>query len=448
VQIGIDCSDLWFWDMEHNQITFDKGKYLFEVGSSSKDIRGTVSATMEGKFTPVIKTVVADCGAVVLRSGSTVQTNVTAAMTDDSFADLSKARIEYTSNNPGVATVDEKGTVTAKGVGVATITASVTVGENSQSGSFPVKIMPDLSPAIITVNNKAIPGFKPDMKGYSFLMKSPSNQAPLVSITPVDPAVGIDIEQAKAVPGTAVIRLTDYITVDRQEYIVNFGIRSVPDEFNATSPGSPWSWIRENKKDWSLSKIPGSLVIKGEKGDIIGATNTAENLLLQSANTDWTILTKVTFSRKPSANNEQAGLIAWQDDDNFVKLVYRANPRSFRTRSAILDMIIEENGNYFSLANFRNPDVITDDNYSLILKLERKGQNITGSYSRDGKVFTRVGAKDVVLKNAKAGIIVCNGSDVGRTNIPRMPGMQTPEPVQGDFEAAFDYFRITNSGLK
>jgi beta-glucosidase len=448
VQIGIDCADLWFWDMENNKITFDQGKYVFEIGSSSKDIRGLVSATMNGKFNPVLKTVVADCGTVVLRNGSSLQTNVTAALTDDSFCDLSKARIEYKSNNPAVATVDEKGLVTAKGVGVATITASVTVGDITQSGSFPVKIMPDLSPATITINNRAIPGFNPDIQGYSYLYKSASNQAPLVSITPADPAVGVEIDQAKGVPGTAIIRLTDYVTVDRKEYTVNFGVRPVPDEFNATSLGQQWSWIRENKNDWSLSKIPGSLVIKGQKGDIIGATNTAENLMLQSANTDWTILTKVTYSRKPSANNEQGGLIAWQDDDNFVKLVYRSNPRSFRTRSAILDMIIEENGNYFSLANFRNPDVITDSNYSLILKLERKGQNITGSYSRDGKTFTRVGAKDVVLKNAKAGFIVCNGSDVGRMNFPRMPGMQTPEQEQGDFEAAFDYFRITSSGLK
>jgi hypothetical protein len=141
-------------------------------------------------------------------------------------------------------------------------------------------------------------------------------------------------------------------------------------------------------------------------------------------------------------------LIAWQDDDNFVKLVYRSNPRSFRTRSAILDMIIEDNGNYFSLANFRNADVITDNDYSLILKLERKGETITGSYSRDGKTFTRTGTTDIVLKDAMAGVIVCNGSDVGRSPMPRIPGMQMPEEEKSDFNVSFDYFRITNSGLR
>jgi len=446
VRIDINCADLWFWDQDKNKITFDHGKYVFEIGSSSKDIRGSVTATMNGTFIPVVKTVVADCGTIVLRNGSSAPTSMTAAMTDDSFYDISKARVVYTSNNPAVATVDEKGLVTAKGVGVATITAYVTIGDNTESGSFPVKIMPNLSPASITVNNKSIPGFNPAVTGYSYLLKNKSSQAPVVNVTPADPAVLVETIQAKGVPGTATITLTDYITVDKKEYSVNFGIKSVSDEFNSNTLGNQWNWIRENINDWSLSKTPGSLVIKGQKGDIIGASNTAENILLQSANTDWTILTKVTFSRKPSAFNQQGGVTAWQDDDNYVKLVYRSNPMSFRTIAGILDMIVEKNGYYFSVVNFRNADVITDNNYSLILKLERKGTTITGSYSRDGRTFSKVGNIDIILKDAKAGLIVCNGSDEGRPAMFRMPGMQRPEPEQGDFEVSYDYFRITNRG--
>ena len=135
-----------------------------------------------------------------------------------------------------------------------------------------------------------------------------SSPAPVVNVTPADPAVGVEIIQAKGVPGTASITLTDYITFDKREYSVNFGIKSVTDEFNSTTLGRQWSWVRENKDNWSLSKNPGSMLIKGQKGDIIGASNTAENILLQSANSDWTIVSKVTFSRKPSTFNQQGGL--------------------------------------------------------------------------------------------------------------------------------------------
>jgi beta-xylosidase len=308
--------------------------------------------------------------------------------------------------------------------------------------------MPDLNPASITVNNKKVPGFNPSVTGYSFLMKQGSSQAPVVNVTPADKAVGVEIIQAKSVPGTASITLVDYLTVDKKEYSVNFGVKSVSDEFNGSTLGSQWRWIRENKNDWSLSETAGSLAIKGRKGDIISTVNTAENILLQSANTDWTILSRVTFSRKPSMSNQQGGIIAWQDDDNFVKLVYRANPRFMRTGSGgVLDMIVEKNGNYSSLAGSRNNDVITDNNYSLILKLERKGGTFTGSYSRDGKTFTKIGTVDIVLRDLQTGLIVCNGSDAGRST-GRFPGMQTPEQDQGDFSAIFDYFRISSSGLK
>jgi beta-glucosidase len=451
VNIDINCADLWFWDMEKNKMTFDQGRYIFEIGSSSKDIRGFVSATMNGSLIPVLKTVVADCGTVVLRNGSSVKTSISAAMTDDSFYDISKASVAYTSSNPAAATVDDKGLVTAKGVGVATITAFVTIGNITESSSFPVKIMPNLSPASITVDNKGIKGFTPEVTGYSYLMPSSSTKAPVVNVTPADPAVGVETIQAKGIPGSAVITLTDYITVDKKEYSVNFGIKSVSDEFNGNTLGSQWSWERENKNNWSLSKTPGSLQIKGEKGDIIGATNTAENILLQSANTDWTVVSKVTFSRKPSGFNQQGGLIALQDDDNFVKLVYRANPRPMRGAGGgaggVLDLIVEKNGNNFSLAGFRSPDVITDNNYSLILKLEKKGGTITGSYSRDGKTFNKIGTAEINLRDTKAGLIVCNGSEGGRSSM-RMPGMQMPEQDQSDFNVLFDYFRITNTGLK
>ena len=115
--------------------------------------------------------------------------------------------------------------------------------------------------------------------------------------------------------------------------------------------------------------------------------------------------------------------------------------------SGVLDMIVEKNGNYFSLAGFRSTDVITDNNYSLILKLERTGNIITGSCSRDGKDFNKIGTVEINLKDVKAGMIVCNGSEVGRSAM-RMPGAQTPEQPQGDFEVMFDYFTITSSGLK
>ena len=102
---------------------------------------------MSGTYKPVLTTVVAESDKVVLRPGNTVQTSVTASMSDDSFYNIKNAKVSYKSNDPVVASVDENGMVTAKGVGIVSIFADVTINGKTVSNSYPLKVMPDLSPA-------------------------------------------------------------------------------------------------------------------------------------------------------------------------------------------------------------------------------------------------------------------------------------------------------------
>jgi beta-glucosidase len=456
VSIDIDCADLWFWDSGNDRIMFDEGRYIFEIGSSSKDIRGQVEAAMSGTYNPVLKTVVAECGKVVLKPGNTVQTSVTAAMSDDSFYNIKNAKVIYKSNNPAVASVDEKGMVTAKGVGTASIFAYVTVNGKTLSDSYPLKVMPDLKPASITVSGKKVTGFSPANKAYSYLLKAGSS-APNVSATAAGNDISVDVAQAKGIPGTAVVTLTDNITLETNYYHINFGTKSVNDEFNSSSPGKQWNWVRENSAHWSLAKKPGSLVITSDKGDIVSGNNNAENILLQSANTDWTIESKIVYSRRPSGFAQNGGILAYQDDDNFVKLVYRAGggrrgmggfARSGGPgdQPGAVELVMERDGYENSAAMLSMADIIKDNN-TLILKLDKKGTLYTASCSADGKNFTTIGTADIMLKDIKAGMIACDG--VLPARMGSFPGMQqqTSQPEK-PFEVAYDYFHIANKGLK
>ena len=451
VSIDIDCADLWFWDNKNDRITFDQGKYIFEIGASSKDIRGKVEAVMSGTFNPVLKTVVAECGKVILRPGNSVRTSVTAAMSDDSFYNIGDAKVTYKSNNPAVASVDEKGIVTANGVGTVSIFAYVTVNGKTLSDSYPLKVMPDLKPATITVNGKNVKGFNPAVRTYSYLLKDASG-VPNVNASAAGSDITVSVDQASGVPGTAIATLTDNITVEKKHYYINFGIKSASDEFNITTLNTKWNWVRENPARWSLSKRSGSLVITGEKGDIVSTNNNAENILLQSANTDWTIESKMVYSRKPWGFSENGGILAYQDDDNFVKLVYRPDimrrrfPGSGGTgvQSGSVELVAEMEGYQRSAGILSMAEIIKDDN-TLIMRLEKKGSLYTASCSSDGKSFKTIGTADIILKNVKAGMIVCKGSDEG---IPSYLRTQMPEPPQGDFDVSYDYFRITNTGLK
>jgi beta-glucosidase-like glycosyl hydrolase len=452
VQIDINCADLWFWDIDKNKITYDQGKYSFEIGASSKDIKGTVTAVMNGKFIPVLKTVVADCGVIVMKKGSTAQTSVTAAMTDDSFYDITNAKTVYTSNNPNVVIVYENGLVTAKGIGVATITAHVTIDGNTESGSFPIKVTPDMKPASITVNGYKIVGFNPDIHSYSYLFPASATGAPKVEAASSGPDISVSIVQANSIPGTASITLTDKITMEQNSYYINFGNESVDEEFNSTTLVKQWNWLRENPSDWNLSKKTGALTITAKDGDIQAANNNAQNILLQSANTDWVIESKLVFSRKPSGFSQNGGLIAYQDDDNFIKLVYGAGGRGFgrpgSNQSGSVFLVSEENGNSKNIATISMNDIIKDDN-TLYLKLEKKGDRYIASYSTEGKEFASVGNTNIMLKDVKAGIIACEGvPDQRMLRFMNREGAPKQTVPPNPFEVSVDYFHIKNSGAK
>jgi regulation of enolase protein 1 (concanavalin A-like superfamily) len=437
--------------LDKNRITYDNGKYDSEIGASSKDIKGTVSATMNGKFTPVLKTVVADCGLVVMQKGSSAQTSVTAALTDDSFFDITKAKVVYSSNNPDVVSIDSKGLVTATGTGVATLTAFVTVNDVTKSGSFAIKVTPDMKPASLTMNGKNINGFNPEVHSYSYLMQE-SSKVPQVNATSTSSGVVVNVEQAKKIPGSAVITLIDKVTLEKNSYVINFGTKSIDDEFNSAAIGKQWTWVRENSANWSLTKENGSITITSKTGDLREATNNAENILLQSANTDWVVESKLKFSTKPSGFSQSGGLIAYQDDDNYVKLSYGAGAGGRRggrpgSQGGSLSLITEENGSQKNAANVSIADIIKDNN-TLYFKLERKGDVYTAYYSLDGKKYELVGTANLTLKDTKAGVLVCEGVADPRMARFMQNQPQQPNATQKPFEVSVDYFHIKNSGLK
>lgn len=452
VSIDIDCADLWFWDTANKRITFDKGKYIFEIGASSKDIKGQVEATMSGAYTPVLATVVAEADKIVMRPGNTAQTSVTGSMSDDSFYDLKKARVTYKSNNTNVATVDENGKITATGVGAALIFAHVTVDGTTVSNSFPVKVMPDLSPKSITVNGKNIEGFSKDIKAYSLLLNS-NSKIPVVNATALGNDIMLDIEPAKSIPGTTIVRFIDNITLEKNTYYFYFDVPSTSDEFNTPAIGKQWQWVRENQATRTFDKNAGALTITSEPGDVSEGSNNAINLLLQSANSDWTIETRLVCSRIPS-QPENTGILVYENDDNFVKLMFRAVTKTTRSgqnagtgiKPGTLDLILEENGITKSVASFNLQNEITGNNF-LILKLEKKGSIYSAFYSLDGSKFDKLGTADVLLKDIRAGLIVCDGVITQNLKSTFWFNSDTTK-LDTPFDVSFDYFRITNSRLK
>ena len=447
VRIDINCTDLWFWDMDADRMTYDPGRYVFEFGSSSQDIRGSVTATMSGSLKRSLKTVWASCDASVLRIGQTAQASFSACMNDDSFYEGAKA--VWTSNNPSVATVAADGSVKAVSMGVATVTCAVTIDGKTVEDTFAVKVMPDLGLSSLKVGGKAVkPG---DAASVSYLLKP--GKAPKVEAVAADPAIDVRVKQADAVPGTAVVTMHDGQTGDSRELTVNFGTKGVSDSFKKGALDKAWNWVREDADAWSLSG--NGLELTAGKGDIALGGNAATNILLQSANSDWTADVKMHSLAAPAPPAQNAGLVAYQCDDNFVKFV-RTATFSFRRPGADaagpsagqLQLLVEENGQQKSVANLPLDGIVGADN-TLWLRLDKEGDTYTAWYSVDGKKYEQMGTAQAVLKAVQVGVIACEGEMPAMMRGfggPRGGGMQMPaaEPLK----VSFSDFKLVNRGRK
>lgn len=311
--------------------------------------------------------------------------------------------------------------------------------------------MPDLTPKSILVNGKPVANFSKDTKAYSYLLDKKS-KVPVVKAEALYPGIRVDIKQAESVPGTAIVRMNDDITSETNTYYLNFDVKSVSDEFNGNTLGSQWQWLREDQATHSLSKKPGSLTITSQPGDVSERTNNAKNMLLQSTNNDWTIETKLTASRIPS-QPENAGILVYQDDDNFVKLMFRAVVKTTQmgrpgtpVQAGTIDLMMEENGIPKSFAAFNVPNPIIDGN-PLILKLEKKGSLYTAYYSLDGSKFELLGSATALLKNIRSGLVVCDGIITQYMKSIFWFNSDTTKPGS-PFDVSFDYFRISNNIVK
>ena len=444
VEIEIDCADLWFWDIRTDRITYDSGNYVFEIGSSSQDIRGTVKANMNGEFTPRLKTVVADCRVSVLEIGQTAQTVTSACLTDDSFIGLDNATVKYVSSNTAVATVDAAGKLTAVGPGIATVTVSVTYDGTTVSDCYSVKVNADFALATLKNGGKSI--LKAGRSQFSVLGKMSSQ----VSATAKSKQLSVVVEQAPKVPGTAVVKVQEPVTGDEQAYYVNFGTKGVSDEFKANELGRQWSVVRRD--DANLLVADGRLEITAAAGDINGAADNGANVVLQSANSDWTIETMLQTSALP-AGAQNAGLVAYQDDSHFIKFVYTAaamrrgqqgGGAPAAPAAGSLQLYVEENGASKSTATVNLAEAGVKEN-TIWLKLDKDGSTYTAFYSVDGNSWVQAGQTDIALKDIQAGMIACQGVQNMRGGM--RPGGGAPAVAPAAQQAAplkawFDWFRI------
>jgi hypothetical protein len=345
----------------------------------------------------------------------------------------------YTSNRPGVVSVDAAGKLRTVADGVATVTAKATYGGVTKSTSFVVDVVSQLSG--ITVDGRPLSAFNPgrafasDTYTYDVVLPAGS-AAPTVAATSADPNASVVVTQAGGVPGSATIVSTGADGTP-YTYTVNFAYPLQSDEFNGSAPGPQWTWVRNDAT--AESESGGALNITAQTGDLNAGTNTAKNLLVQPALGDWAAETKMTLSVAPHAPNQQAGLIAYQNDDNYLKLdwewVGNATTGSPQLVETTEDFSFTPNaptttGFPTVLRSLPTASIVSGNNASLWLKMVKTGPRYQTYYSTDGTNWTPFYEVGASLSNVKLGLFSYNRA--GTTT---------------DLTTAFDYFRAGNTAV-
>ncbi|WP_405588875.1 glycoside hydrolase family 3 C-terminal domain-containing protein [Streptomyces sp. NBC_01190] len=165
--IAVKAADLSFWDAAGSRQKVYDGGYKFQLGADSAHIAGTASVKITGTLTPKVQTVTVQPESIVHNAGDTFSLTgrnrwikddtdptreqrdlsitadhvVEAVNNDQSFVNLSTAKVTYASSDPKVATVDKQGVVHAVADGVATISATV----GGVTGSTPIVVQNTLT---------------------------------------------------------------------------------------------------------------------------------------------------------------------------------------------------------------------------------------------------------------------------------------------------------------
>ncbi|MEU7948107.1 alpha-glucuronidase family glycosyl hydrolase [Micromonospora taraxaci] len=293
--------------------------------------------------------------------------------------------------------------------------------------NYVFNLVPDTTLASLRVDDRPLASFSPTVLHYNVLTPAGTTTVPTVAARAADPAASVVLEQADSATGQARVTVTNGGA--SSVYVVDLNTTLTgSDEFASTQLGPQWQWVRPDDSRWRLAD--GSLVITAQQGDLQGTVNTAKNLALQDVDGDWTADSRIVFSRPLAANNEQGGVLAYADDDNYVKLAWEMANAGAPVHKARVVFLREQNG-VTSTVEITGADAqrIVGADGAIWLRLTKIGNSYRAYYSTDGSVYRYIGSQTLNAEPTKAGVLAFNRA-----------GTST------DLDVAFDHFRVRSLG--
>lgn len=181
-----------------------------------------------------------------------------------------------------------------------------------------------------------------------------------------------------------------------------------------------WETIRPDPTHLSLETHPGKLTITTQYGSIHQAQTTAKNLFFLDVpeGLDDFVVTTCVENFLPEKTWQQAGLMFYDDDDNFIKWVRDFTSQGFPVLNARWEIEQTSRGIHCAVE-------VSKERFWL--RVIKRGALYQCLASLDGKQFTTYGVMPWGDGSPrKIGLVAKNG------------------PREGDLEARFDFFELRN----
>ena len=193
--------------------------------------------------------------------------------------------------------------------------------------------------------------------------------------------------------------------------------------------GLNWQPVRHVPSHITLKTLPGMLTIRTQRGTIhrdekAQGWEVAKNLFVienpLAADADFTVTTRL-HAFMPTTIFQQAGLLLYGDDDNYLKLTVQFNRSAGMGR---VQSMLTETAAVSEIRHYPMPDAAGD----VWLRLTKRGNSYAAAMSAEGKDFEDLESRDWdFLGPLKIGLVAKNG---GGTDI-------APE-----MDAHFDFFEL------
>ena len=411
VTLDVKIPDLAYYDEDTDRFIVDTGAYQIQVGSSSADVPLKGNISVSGSMTIVPEVVTAkpsqtgdeELGIeerLIFDKGEIVDPKLTVAMNDESlWGYIIKQQsshvkqksstpfpegmtFSYTSNRPSVVSVTDD-VIKTEGPGVATITATATYNGVSASADFVVYVVTTPYIDDIKVDGVSIQDFKPDQMNYS--IEVPAGTTTVPNIEPINDNEDIDVvyEQLTSIPGVMEIVCTNKLNGATATYRVGVGSIPVTTDFKegeTAALAKGWSFMNQNE---NAVFDEAGLTITTERGAFSNDDYQPQNVFLLPALGDWVVQTQVKLAATPTASNQQAGFMVYDDAQNYIRFVYE-RPTSGNSNVIRVYNVVDGTQTQSNTATSASQT-------SVYLQVVKQGDLYTFKYSLDGTAWTEFG---------------------------------------------------------